>query len=455
MYRYSLDYLHSWSAQIARKPIVIRGARQVGKSSLVRIFAETARLELCDFNFEQYPEKAELFGSSNPGEIIKLINLDKNILVVPGKTLLFLDEIQSAPQLLRILRYFYEQMPTLHVIAAGSLLDFALEKLNFSMPVGRIEYLHLGPMTFTEFLLAKQEEQLVEFVKSYELGDEYPLYIHNKLMQLVKAYCIIGGMPEAINSYCQQDDYLIAEKSKQSILSTYKDDFNKYNTPTEQHCIRMVFNKLPRLIGEKIKFSKINPDLRAVNINTALEHLCLARVIFKVKHSASNGVPLGAEVKDKIFKIIFLDVGLLTSSLNIGYLDLQNLAELTLINSGQVAEQFIGQHLLYANPIYQEPSLYYWVRENKSANSEIDYVISNGQRVIPVEVKAGKTGTLKSLHYFLGEKQSCLGLRFNSDMPSITNNTASLINDRKLSYHLISLPLYMVEQANRILTKSA
>jgi predicted AAA+ superfamily ATPase len=327
MYRYSLEYLTQWSQDEFRKPIVIRGARQVGKSTLVRMLSRKCGFNLVELNFERNPELIDFFKSNDPQKITQLISLQTAKDITPGKTLLFLDEIQVAVAAIVSLRYFYEELPELHVLAAGSLLEFTC----FSMPVGRIEYLHLGVMTFDEFLLAVNETGLAEFLNSYQLNQQIPIAIHDKLMDLVKVYLITGGMPASIAAYVNDRTFKQSEKVKQSILSTYQDDFGKYAALTQHQVIRQVFTKIPTMIGNKFKYVQINPNLKSSTIAAALQQLCLARVAWKIHHSSANGVPLGAEKNDR---------------------------------------QFVGQHLLYSDLSYEEPKLYYWVREKKSSSAE-------------------------------------------------------------------------------------
>ncbi len=437
-----LNDLISWAKRDNRKPLVLRGARQVGKSTLVTILAKELNLELITLNFERSPALAQLFISNDPQTIIQLIALQIGKSIKPHHSLLFLDEIQVAPHILETLRYFYEEIPQLHVICAGSLLEFALEEPSFSMPVGRIEYMHVGPLTFEEFLVALDESLLCNFLQQYSLGQEYPTLIHDKLIRLLKMYMIIGGMPEAVRNYITNPDFIEVERVKSTILSTYQDDFSKYTKTNEELRLREVFEKISRNIACKVQYSKINPDVRSVLVANALKKLALARVIYLVKYTACNGVPLGAEVNEKIFKPLFLDIGLLSTKLQLNLLDLNNIEEFTLVNQGAMAEQFIGQHLLYDHKSYETPYLYYWQREKASSQAEVDYVISAGQQIIPIEVKAGKTGILRSLHLFLKEKQLPVGVRFCSQQPE---------NFFLDNYQILSLPLYMVGQVRRLL----
>lgn len=437
--------LLAWAKRDNRKPLILRGARQVGKSTSVQILANTLNLELITLNFERSPALATLFTSNNPHVITQLISLEIGKSIQPGKSLLFLDEIQATPQLLATLRYFYEDMPQLHLICAGSLLEFALKSPSFSMPVGRIEYMYLGPLSFEEFLIAINEQPLYEFLINYRYGEEYPVLIHEKLTRLLKIYFIIGGMPEAVKTYAINKDFMETERVKNMILATYQDDFSKYAKDHEENRLREVFEKIARSITCKIQYSKINSNVRSALIAEALRKLALAKVIYLVQHTSCTGIPLGAEINEKIFKALFLDVGLLSTQLHLSFLDLNSIDELVLANSGVIAEQFVGQHLLYDRLSYEEPQLYYWQREKASSQAEVDYVISQRQTIVPIEVKAGKTGTMKSLHLFLQEKQRSLGIRFHTQPPSITEQNA------QQNYRILSLPLYMIGQTKRLM----
>lgn len=441
MFRQAQDYLNSWKTKANRKPLIIRGARQVGKSYLVRAFARETPLTLIELNFEKNPELADLFKSGDPQKILRLLEVQFNREITPGNSLLFLDEIQAAPTVIPLLRYFYEEVPELPVIAAGSLLEFVLSHHSFSMPVGRVEYLFLGPMRFEEFLLALGEDQLCQFLKNYKLTEEVPAPIHGRLMELVKLYCLVGGMPEAINVYQQTRSLQPVDEVKRNILSTYADDFAKYKPRIHYERMLKVFRKTPLLIGEKIKYVNIDPHERSKDLSECLHLLAMARVIHQVFHSACNGIPLGAEVNSKLFKLLFLDVGLMSTACGLGVLDYEKSDDLQLVNQGKVSEQFVGQHLLDARPLYTPPELVYWAREQKNSSAEVDYVTAQGSQIVPVEVKSGKTGTLKSLHIFVKEKKCRKGVRFCSQIPSVTETPP---------FTLVSIPFYLVGQVSRL-----
>lgn len=453
MKRAGLSYLGNWKDKKTRKPLVIRGARQVGKSYLVRQFAQAYGLELLEINFELNDDYIACFQSKEPKHIIALLELKASQKVMPGKTLIFLDEIQAAPQVLAAWRYFYEILPQLHIIAAGSLLEFILEEYSFSMPVGRVEYMHLGPLNFKEFLDGIGKGQLGKFLEEYHSSTLFPVVVHDELMKMFKLYLAIGGMPEAIQVYRDTSSLLEVDIIKQSILLTYRDDFSKYGRHFKHSRMQKVFQKLPFQIGKKLKYVNLDPNEKSVELKKALHLLELARIYYPVYHTAANGIPLRAQTNEKMQKPLFLDVGLLTKACGVSYADIDAADDVTLVNSGSLCEQFVGQHLLYARRCYEKPELFYWCREKRPSSAEIDYILSYGSKIIPVEIKAGKTGTLKSLHVFIKEKKLDYGVRFNADRPSFCDIPISLPGTSG-KFRLLSLPLYMVEELSRMVNQT-
>ena len=438
MWRKRLEDLTRWAHSTPHKPLIIRGARQVGKSTLVSLFAEEQGFSLLTLNFERNPEYADFFQKNDPKTIISLLEVNFNADIIAGKTLLFLDEIQAEPQVLKTLRYFYEEMPDLHIVAAGSLLDFELNSPTYSIPVGRISYLHLHPMGFIEFLFAVGKDKLAQFVQGYQMGDDLPDSIHNLLNQQFKIYSATGGMPEAVVTYAKTESYKKCDAVKQDLLATFQNDFSKYTRHQDIALIRKVFTKTPTLIGKKIKYSNLSPENRAAEVARVVALLNNARVVQKVIKTSANGVPLSAEANHKFYKLIFLDVGLVSTLLNITAEALAS-DDLLLVNKGAIAEQWIGQALLLSQDSHQALELHYWAREKKSSSAELDYVTAIGSEVVGVEVKAGKTGTLKSLHLFMKEKQHSIAVRFNSEKPVWSKRDK-----------LLSLPLYLAEECSRL-----
>lgn len=448
MYRNAITDLVSWKNQQNRKPLVLRGARQVGKTWLVREFARTGFDRLLEINFDETPEQASLFVKGDVDRCLQLLETEYDTEIIPGKTLLFLDEVQAAPDILPYLRYFYEKRPDIYVIAAGSLLEFLLDEHDFSMPVGRIEYLHMGPMTMEEFLLAMNQERLVTFLSEFHPHELIPESIHRKLTDYLKLFWVVGGMPAAVSAYTDTGSLNQSGKEHSIILQTYEDDFSKYRKRIYPQRIRNVFRRIPALVGNKLKYVNLDPGERSKDLSDTLDLLELAKVIYRVRHSAGNGVPLGAEMKARDFKPLFLDTGLMARSLGLTLPALETAKELTLVNNGAVAEQFIGQHLLHMNPGYEKPELYYWNREQKNSSAEVDYLVTIQTLVIPVEVKAGATGSLKSLQLFAAEKNAPVALRFNAAPPSIAELPTKTEGD---PYILLSLPHYLICQAKRLL----
>ncbi len=454
MLRFALEYLKTWKSKPNRKPLVIRGARQVGKTYLVRLFAKEYFDQLVEINFERDPEIASLFTSKDPLKIVQLLELQYNIPIRPGVALLFLDEIQAVPEMLVSLRYFYEELPELHVIAAGSLLEFALEEPSFSMPVGRIEYLHLGPMQLEEFLLAAGKDKLVTFLNEFSLGDSMPEPLHSQLMDLLRIFLVTGGMPEAVAVYLNSNSWRQCESTKHSLIATFQDDFNKYGKRVRHQRLQLLFKKIPLLAGSKFKYVNVDRNERPGDLAKALNLLFHARVAYPVYHSSCSGIPLGATIRPRKFKVLFLDVGLMSTATGLNLLDYEKAEDVMRVNAGAICEQYIGQHLLFFQHPYFEPEVYYWIREKKNSSAEVDYVLSEGTLIVPIEVKAGKSGTLKSLHLFLCEKHRSFGVRFNSDIPSVLESQTALAGRLNIPYRLLSLPLYMVGQVRRLIRQS-
>jgi predicted AAA+ superfamily ATPase len=274
--------------------------------------------------------------------------------------------------------------------------------------------------------------------------------VHEKCLALLQQFWVVGGLPEAVATYAATRDFFEVARIQQGIVATYRDDFHKYSSGKQHELVRVVFDRLPTMVGNKFKYANISRDYRAADIESALQQLCLARVASKVHHTSANGIPLAAEASASYFKTIYLDIGLMCAALKLSVLDLAK-ADLSMTNSGALAEQFIGQQLLAADPTFQEPALFYWARESKSASAELDYLLTLGQQIIPVEIKAGKSGTLKSLHQFLKEKKRHNALRFNADVPSLLDDSKTLTDGSTVDYQLLSIPLYMVGQTHRLL----
>ncbi len=451
MKRFAENEVIAWKCRVGRKPLVVRGARQVGKTYLVEAFGKNCFESVLTVNLEQKDDLHPLFERMEAKRMVQELGLYFNQTITQGKTLLFFDEIQACPKAITALRYFHEEMPDLHVIAAGSLLDFALREFKHSMPVGRIEYLYLNPLTFQEFLSALGEDTLAEYLGHYHVGDNLGDAVSAKLRELLRVYFFVGGMPAIVAAYAERHDLLEAQRILASIAMTLQDDFAKYGTRAQQRNMRQILRYVPRNISQKVRYVNINRDVRAGELKTALELLELSRIVTLVRHSSANGVPLGAEMLESHFKPLLLDIGLCN---NLCGLSLPDAADLLGAQEGRLAEQFVGQELRALAPAFEERPLFYWHREAKNANAEVDYLCTHENNVIPVEVRAGTSGSLKSIQMFLAEKNRRFAVRFNMDQPSL-GSFSSDIGDKtgvkNISFMLLSLPLYLAGQTDRLL----
>jgi len=451
MYRFSEAYLQQWFTRKRRKPLILRGARQVGKSTLARQFAKLNRLDLCEINLERHMYLNDIFKTSDIEYILHELEAIIGVDIRKSDSLLFLDEIQATPYALQSLRYFYEDRPEILVMAAGSLLEFTLSDHHFSMPVGRIEYYYLGPMTFKEFLYAL-EPALGKYISKFIIGKNLPVSAHEKLKKRQREYFFTGGMPEAVLAFKETGSFTEVAEIHRSIVETYQDDFSKYAKQKELALMQKVFRYLPMTLGKKIKYSNISAEHRAKEIKDVIDLLAKARICHRVHHSHCSGLPLYADIKERTYKLVFMDIGIVNHICGNDWIYINSFMENELVNEGALAEQFIGQHLIAVKN--QAPQLCYWVREGKSANAEVDYVISQGNLILPVEVKSGKSGSLKSLHQFVLQKKADIAVRFDMNMPglqSVEHMATSSQGNKTAEFRLLSLPLYMVEELPRLI----
>lgn len=431
-----------WKDNPMRMPLILRGARQVGKSWLVENFGKENFENTIIGNFEKNKELHHCFQSLDPALIVQRLELLYNQTIIPGKTLLFLDEIQGCPQAIMALRYFKEELPALHVIAAGSLLEFITKDENFSFPVGRVQFLYLSPLTFVEFLHALGEHKLAEYLDRITFSDPPIGAIHNKLLGMVKKYWLIGGMPEAISAYLLNQSFLAARHIQDAILQTYQSDFGKYAPHTQHRYLAKLFDIAPTIAALDFKYSKIDPDVSNPSkvFRTALEQLQKAGILNRIYATSGNGLPLKAEVNEKKFKILFLDIGLMQRSLGVNAEEIFN-EEWFPVNSGNLAEQFVGQELLGYSDCYRQKELFYWETDKPGGSAEVDYLISVNNQVVPIEVKSGKTGRLKSISYFMDIKGQSCGIQISQ-------------GELKIEKKILTIPFYLISQISRLVKES-
>lgn len=437
MYRAIEPVLKKWKDQSERLPIILRGARQVGKSYVVEKFGKEHFNSTLTCNFEFRPELMHCFDTLDPNIICSKLEIAFKTRIIPDQTLLFLDEIQNCPKAITALRYFKEKLPNLHVIAAGSLLEFALHEEHFSFPVGRVQFFYLKPLSFHEYLISQNHHRLVEMLDQVTLKQPFESFIHDQLFTLLREYFLIGGMPSVVQSFLQTHSFVECQTILTGLLETYRADFPKYATKTQYKHLQTFFEKAPGLVSQHFKYTLISHESRSHDLKIALEQLSWAGLLYRVLATNASGIPLQTHAKENKFKLLFLDTGLVNCA---NKLDIQTAwnTELLQINSGNLAEQFVGQELLaYADP-HMNAQLYYWQRDKKGSMAELDYVIQAGSQILPIEVKAGTTGSLKSLHQFLIEKKAPFGIR---------------ISQHTLSFHdkVLSIPLYLIKQIPRLI----
>jgi len=416
--------LDAWKESKRRKPLLIRGARQVGKTYIVRQFGGKFK-NFAEINFELLIDAGEIFKADlKPDRIIRDLSLLLKIKITPKETLLFLDEIQEAPEAIKALRYFYELMPELHVIAAGSLLEFQIEKIG--IPVGRVSTMYMYPLTFPEFLMADHNDDYLSAIADIFIENKINQVFHNRLLRLLGEYIAVGGMPEAVNCWVETKEYQQCSQIHRSLIETFRQDFLKYSKKHQIKHIDKLFNEIPHMLGRKFKFSAISGEYRKRELDPALDLLQKAGVIHKVYHTSGQGLPLGADIKFNRFKTIFLDIALAQTMLNMEMTSWILKPFKQIINKGAVAEAFAGQELIAGSDIDIKSQLFYWHREARSSNAEVDYLTVRNDTILPIEIKSGKEGTLKSMKMFLKEHpKTPYGIRFYGGMPNIVNNIRS------------------------------
>ena len=419
------SYLLEWKDSKSRQPLLLRGARQTGKTFIINDFGNHLFKNFITLNFERNPEYKDIFKTRIPVEILEKIILFTGQKIEAGKTLLFIDEIQECPNAIISLRYFFEEMPELHVIGAGSLLEFALLSEEFRMPVGRIQYLYLYPMSFGEFLEALEETELRNFIGIYDNLKKLPAGLHEKLNDYIRKYYIIGGMPAVINEYITSRDILKCQRLQRSIIDTYIDDFAKYAKVTKHNNLRNVFNAVPGMVGQKFVYAQVDRLTKSRDLKEAVELLETAGIVTRVWQTNGSGVPLASNINESYFKVVFLDIGLFHAISGI-YAETAMANDFTAIFKGAVAEQFAGQELISCQSPFTKSRLFYWSRQVKNSSAEIDYLIEKDGLIIPVEIKSGTTGRMKSLFFFIENYNIVKALKISQAPFSINDPITSL-----------------------------
>ena len=404
--------LLEWKETKSRKPLILRGARQVGKTAAVRKLGNLF-YNFLEINFENKDHvgaKRVFERHSDPRLICDELSVLFEIPIIAGQTLLFLDEIQSCPDAISSLRYFYEQMPELHVIAAGSLLEFALQKIP-SYAVGRVRSMYMYPFSFEEFLYAMERNILLEKLKTATPENPLSEEIHLKLKELFLRFVIIGGMPEVVAKYASGGSLLECQNKLDELTDTLYNDFAKYKQRVPTTRLEEVFSAIIAQTGQKFTSTKVATSANSMQIKESVELLKMAGLVYAATHTSANGLPLGAETNPRYQKLMILDTGIYQRFLR---LDLTNLLlneKIEQINKGALAEMFVGTELVKSQNNRLPAELYYWQREKGGSTAEVDYVIQHEQNIVPIEVKAGTKGAMQSMFLFLAEKQQPYGIR--------------------------------------------
>lgn len=434
-----IGHLVKWVSKPNRKPLILRGARQVGKTTVVKVLG--AQFEQYIYlNLENKLDQ-ESFGE-NPDihNLVQAIFLAKSQQFSKrGQTLLFIDEIQEFPAAINMLRYFYEEYPELCVIAAGSLLETIFSK-GLSFPVGRVEFMVIRPVSFPEFLGALGESQLLEQLKHIPVNE----FAHTRLMQLFHTYALIGGMPEIVNEYAGSKDLTALSALYEQLITAYIDDVEKYAenarfTQVIRHCIRVSFLEA----GTRIKFQHFGKsEYASREVGEALRTLEKTFLLSLIYPTTDAVLPIMPNLK-KSPRLQVLDTGMMNYFLGIRTLILGT-ADLNNIHQGTIIEHLVGQELL-AGQFNALSSLNFWVREKPTSAAEVDYVYPFESQLIPIEVKSGKEGALRSLHQFMEEAPHNMAIRFYAGKLDIS--TVSTVTGK--SYQLLSLPYYLASQTEK------
>jgi uncharacterized protein len=428
--------LKNWAKEEDRKPLLLRGARQVGKTYAVRELGKLFE-NFVEVNFEENDEVKLFFDSSlAPQHIVEQIAQYNGESIIPGKTLLFLDEIQACPNAIKALRFFYEKMPELHVIAAGSLLEFALSEIP-SFGVGRISSIFMYPVSFFEFLDATGNQLLREAIQNAGFKNPLALPLHSKAMKILRTYMTLGGLPEIVDKYLKTSDAVSSQKKIDELILTFRDDFAKYKTKISTEKIDATFNSTAFQAGSKFVYNAVGNE-SSTGYATALDLLNKAGLAVKVIHSSSRGIPLKAQVKFNKFKVLPFDTGIYHRMLGLDIPSFVISDDLELVNKGALAEIYVGLMLLHTFPNHIKPDLFYWQREKKGSNAEVDYVVENNGKIFPVEVKASSRGSMQSMQIFLSERGFETGIRIAGEPFSEYQN-------------IKVVPLYAVENIRQLL----
>lgn len=442
--------LLKWKESPRRKPLLVRGARQVGKSRTIRHLGETFKQYL-EINLEKDKDLCRVFEEiSDVRELSQRLGAVHNVQVIPGETLLFIDEIQNCPAALKSLWFFKENYPELHVVAAGSLLEFTLNEMP-SYGVGRIRSIFMYPMSFKEFLMAQSKDMWIEEIAKADWHHPLEESLHSRLVSEFRSFLMVGGMPASVSAWVETKDYSACQDEQNDIQQSYYDDFAKYAKKVDPQLLRNTLSAVVRQSGKKFVYSKVDGGYKTEDVKEALTLLRDAGIIIPVQMSAANGLPLGAQINPKFTRYDYLDTGLLLRVLAMNYDDDKELTKLILageapelVNKGIVAELTVGLELLKSFSPQSKYELFYWENLERNATSEVEYVIAKNAKCLPIEVKAGTSGKMKSLRFFMNKKNLTTGIRCSLENFGLLEVSDTDETGRQVGRSIGILPLYAV-----------
>ena len=432
MKRFILDQLIKWKESKYRKPLMLKGARQIGKTYILKQFGEENYEGVAYFNFDHDEDLYNLFNNTkDPKRILEQLSFIYGKAILPEKTLIIFDEIQECPNALNSLKYFQEEANEYHIVCAGSLLGIRLSHTSF--PVGKVEFLNMYPMTFSEFLIADNCENLVEYMKSIKEVENIPDIFFNQLEEKLKAYFIIGGMPEAVNVWVKEKDMELVNTVQENILKAYESDFSKHTQNSEANKISLIWNSIPSQLAKENKkflYQTIKEGARAREYENSLNWLNDANLIYKVYNVTKTDFPLKAYNDLNSFKIYMNDVGLLRR--------MSNLDSRIVVEGDKLFEEFKGAFT--ENYVLNMLCIIFDVVPNYFTfdRHEIDFVIQYRNNITPIEVKANKSNNNISLTRYNEKFNNDLSIRFS-------------MNNLKKDEKIINIPLFLIEYIEKFI----
>ena len=451
LYRRCIEQLKSWVSATSRGVLVLRGARQVGKTTLVRMLAKELDLTLIEVNLEDTPSFAGMLGKrSNAKDILELLLLEKGVTDKPENVLFFFDEIQELPGFYAYLRYFKELAPEYKVITAGSLLELEIQKEKSGQgPSGRVEFVYLDPMTFEEFVLAANPvayKKLTNLDVLEQIGSSF----HEIFYSLYKQYMVCGGMPAAVKAFVNDEGVLRVDEIKNNLLTGYINDFADFGKLSGQKydpdLLELIFKQVYSHPCNSMTLSKLAPGFRAEKTRAHIEILVKSKLLRRSVHTHENKAPLLSGADKYAHKLFALDIGLCYSYMDLLPQEVYGIGDINSVAEGAMAEQFVAQTLQSVPPYYKAKALYHWERKKKNAISEVDFVAALNSRVIPIECKSGHSNKMISLKMLLGTKTYPMALRlYAGDIEyGLIKPRGEQANLKEVP--LVSMPHYMLER---------